>query len=57
MMKQKILALLLACAMIPALAACSGNASTEQPAANTASDTASDAAEAPAASEETAASA
>ena len=53
-MKKKILALILACAMILALAACSGSANTEQPAAE---NTASDAAEAPAVSEETAASA
>ena len=53
-MKKKILALILVCAMILALAACSGSANTEQPAAE---NTASDAAEAPAASEETAASA
>ena len=53
-MKKKILAMILACAMILALAACSGSANTKQPAAE---NTASDAAEAPAASEETAASA
>ena len=51
-MKKKILALILASAMILALAACSGIANTEQPAA---ADTASDATKAPAASEETAA--
>ena len=49
-MKKKILAMILACAMILALAACSGSANTKQPAAE---NTASDAAEAPAVSEET----
>ena len=49
-MKKKILAMILACAMILALAACSGSANTKQPAAE---NTASDAAEAPTASEET----